>query len=115
MKLAIIGSRTFTDSELAWNTYKNLPFLDQVTQIVSGGAKGADSIAELLAKWSGKEMIVYYPDWDKYGKQAGFIRNRLIINDSDCVLAFWDLKSKGTLNSIQLATKKGIPVHIKRF
>lgn len=115
MKLAIIGSRTFTDSELAWNTYKNLPFLDQVTQIVSGGAKGADSIAELLAKWSGKEMIVYYPDWDKYGKQAGFIRNRLVINDSDCVLAFWDLKSKGTLNSIQLATKKGIPVHIKRF
>nr|DAS83404.1 MAG TPA: Protein of unknown function (DUF2493) [Caudoviricetes sp.] len=115
MKLAIIGSRTFTDSELAWNTYKNLPFLDQVTQIVSGGAKGADSIAELLAKWSGKEIIVYYPDWDKYGKQAGFIRNRLIINDSDCVLAFWDLKSKGTLNSIQLATKKGIPVHIKRF
>lgn len=60
-------------------------------------------------------MIVYYPDWDKYGKQAGFIRNRLIINDSDCVLVFWDLKSKGTLNSIQLATKKGIPVHIKRF
>ena len=115
MKLAIIGSRTFTDSELAWNTYKNLPFLDQVTQIVSGGAKGADSIAELLAKWSGKEMIVYYPDWDKYGKQAGFIRNRLIINDSDCVLAFWDLKSKGTLNSIQLATKNGIPVNIKRF
>ncbi|MGP1493722.1 MAG: SLOG family protein [Streptobacillus sp.] len=115
MKLAIIGSRTFTDIELAWSTYKNLPFLDQVTHIVSGGAKGADSIAELLAKWSGKEMIVYYPDWDKYGKQAGFIRNRLIINDSDCVLAFWDLKSKGTLNSIQLATKKGIPVHIKRF
>ena len=115
MKLAIIGSRTFTDSELAWNTYKNLPFLDQVTHIISGGAKGADSIAELLAKWSGKEMIVYYPDWDKYGKQAGFIRNRLIINDSDCVLALWDLKSKGTLNSIQLATKKGIPVHIKRF
>lgn len=115
MKLAIIGSRTFIDSELAWSTYKNLPFLDQVTHIVSGGAKGADSIAELLAKWSGKEMIVYYPDWDKYGKQAGFIRNRLIINDSDCVLAFWDLKSKGTLNSIQLATKKGIPVHIKRF
>nr|DAY41537.1 MAG TPA: Protein of unknown function (DUF2493) [Caudoviricetes sp.] len=114
MKLAIIGSRSFTDTELAWNTYKNLPFLDQITHIVSGGAKGADSIAELLAKWSGKEMIVHYPDWDKYGKQAGFIRNRLIINDSDCVLAFWDLKSKGTLNSIQLATKKGILVHIKR-
>lgn len=115
MKLAIIGSRTFTDSELAWNTYKELPFLDQVTHIVSGGARGADSIAELLAKWSDKEMIIHYPDWDKYGKQAGFIRNKLIINDSDCVLAFWDLKSKGTLNSIQLATKKGIPVHVKRI
>lgn len=115
MKLAIIGSRTFIDTELAWNTYKELPFLDQITHIVSGGAKGADSIAELLAKWSGKEMVIHYPDWNKYGKQAGFIRNRLIINDSDCVLAFWDLKSKGTLNSITLATKKGIPVHIKRI
>lgn len=115
MKLAIIGSRTFTDSDKAWEVFKALPFYNQVTHIVSGGAKGADSIAELLAKWSGKEMIIHYPDWDKYGKQAGFIRNRLIINDSDCVLAFWDLKSKGTLNSITLATKKGIPVHIKRI
>ena len=56
--------------------------------------------------------IIFLPDWDKYGKSAGFIRNKLIINEADMVVAFWDGKSKGTKNSIDLAINAGKPVDI---
>ena len=47
-----------------------------------------------------------------YGRSAGFKRNALIVAESDEVVAFWDMKSKGTKSTIDLATKAGKPVRI---
>lgn len=111
MKVAVIGSRSFDDYDLLEKTLMRY----DIKMIVSGGARGADELAEKYAEQMGIPIKVHYADWDKHGKSAGFIRNRLIIDDCDFVVAFWDGKSKGTLNSIQLAKKQNKKVEIIIF
>jgi len=101
MKLAIIGSRKFSNKERF--DYKLEPYKDKVTLVISGGAEGADTFASNWAKENNIPIIVHLPDWNKYGKAAGAIRNRLIVNECDELIAFWDGKSKGTKISIDMA------------
>ena len=76
MRLAIVGGRDFNDYALLANTiFNSLSPLDFITSIISGGAKGADTLGENFAENNGIDCIVYKPEWDKYGKSAGFIRN----------------------------------------
>ena len=104
MKIGIIGSRTFTDYEKLKNTmsFFDLRLYETVT-IVSGGAKGADTLAEQYAKDYGYLTEVYPADWDTYGKRAGYLRNITIVENSDVIVAYWDGKSKGTCHSLKLA------------
>ena len=104
-KIAIVGSRGFKDYELLKQTVNNYINKNKISisQIVSGGADGADSLAEIYAQEYKFEVKIHYPDWQLFGKKAGFIRNELIIQDADIVFAFWDGESKGTKSSINLA------------
>ena len=105
MRLAVVGSRNFTD----YNTAKVI--LDELqkdvgfTRIVSGGANGADSLAEKYALANDIDIDIFVPDWS-IGKQAGFIRNVEIWDNSDYGVAFWDGKSLGTKHSFKLAKKQ---------
>ena len=114
MKIAIIGSRTFNDYELVCKTIKELK-LETMTYMVSGGAKGADSLGEQYAKEHNIPCKIFKPDWNTYGKSAGFVRNKDIINACDIVVAFWDGKTKGTEHSIMLAKRSNKIVHIIHF
>ena len=78
---------------------------------MSGGAKGADSLAEKYALENNIETEIFYPDWDKDGKAAGFIRNNQIIKNSNIVFAFTN-GSNGTQNSINIAKKLNIITNI---
>jgi hypothetical protein len=111
MKIAVIGSRTFDDYNLL---RKTLDDIAGISTIISGGAKGADSLAEQWATEKGIETVVYKPAWAKYGRRAGGVRNRLIIEDCDYCIAFWDGKSRGTRHSMELCKKlnKRITVHL---
>jgi GH18 family chitinase len=100
-RIAIVGGRKFQDYELMKNSIDCFPG----DVVVSGGAIRADSLGARFAKENGLELVEYLPDWAKYGRRAGFVRNELIIKDSDVVYAFWDGKSKGTESSINLAKK----------
>lgn len=111
MKVAVIGSRNFCDRNLVDNMMIEIIRFDGWT-LVSGGASGVDSWAEEYADDMGWKKIIFKPDWDKHGKAAGFIRNKLIIDEADKVVAFWDGKSKGTKSSIDLAVKQNKPVDI---
>jgi hypothetical protein len=73
---------------------------------LNGGAKGADSYGEYYAKERGIPVTIFLPDWNTYGKKAGYIRNKLIVESSDLVIAFWDRVSKGTKHSIDIAKAK---------
>ena len=129
MKIAIIGGRDFNDYELVKKIMSKLP--KQPTLIVSGGAKGADTLGEQWADEFGVYKQIFHARWNdlttkpryiktrydgvKYNALAGFNRNKDIINNSDLVIAFWDGKSKGTLDSITNAGEKGKQVIIVKY
>jgi hypothetical protein len=113
MKLAIVGSRSFSDYALLEKTVLDLIPLEEISLIVSGGAKGADSLAEEFAKKWNIETLVFKPNWTDYGKQAGFLRNVKIVENADVVVAFWDGESPGTKSSINLAKKKNKKLLVK--
>jgi hypothetical protein len=118
MKIGIIGSRTFNNYELlkeVMGDYLNRDNELNCELVVSGGANGADSLGERWARENNIQTLIFKPDWKKYGKSAGFIRNEDIIKNSDFVVAFWDEISKGTKSSIDLAIKHDIPVRIVTF
>ncbi len=88
-KIGIIGTRrrdnaqAYTQVEKAFlNIYKEGDW------IVSGGCpKGGDRFAEVIAKKFGIPILIFHPNWDKYKKGAGFIRNVDIAKESDRLIA----------------------------
>ena len=109
-RIAFVGSRGFSDVERARNVILTLH--DKIGDFicVSGGAIGADAIcADLCESITNIPAVIYKPDWKKYGKRAGFLRNETIVENSDALIAFWDMKSRGTKHSINLAKESGIP------
>ena len=112
MKLAIIGSRDYTNYEQLCDVMRNHYGLYcgerdlweyRVKEIISGGAKGADSLAARWAKEEGVKLTEHIPEWDRLGKGAGFVRNQTIIDQCDEVLCFWNGESRGTRDSIKKA------------
>ncbi len=126
MKIAVVGSRDFIKEsaveafidQILMMEYKNFPcnpYHDLTNNdiiIVSGGARGVDKYAETFANRNGIKTKIFEANWNRYGKRAGFLRNELIINEADKVIAFWDGKSKGTKHSIDLAIKANKPLDI---
>jgi predicted Rossmann fold nucleotide-binding protein DprA/Smf involved in DNA uptake len=106
MKLAIIGSRGLKIENLADYVREN------VTEIVSGGAKGVDSDAEKYANANGIKLTVFLPEYSRYKKGATRVRNRQIVDYSDQVLALWDGGSKGTVSVIEYSKKQGKKVTV---
>lgn len=108
MKLAIIGSRNIQDFDLSNVVPGN------VSTIISGGASGVDSLARTFANKRCLELIEFLPEYNKYGRSAPILRNKLIVNAADSILAIWDGKSKGTAFTIEYARKLNKPVTIIR-
>ncbi len=115
MKLIIAGGREFTHFKGALAHYLVINNQGIVTEIVSGGARGADKVGELIAEAEGLPIKLFKADWDTHGKSAGYIRNSEMADYGDMLLAFWDGKSKGTKHMIDLATKKGLKVKVVRY
>lgn len=115
MKVGVIGSRHFGRYDIV---KQHLMMWEQehgeITTIISGGASGADSMAMKYAIEFKKNRIVHPALWGEYGKAAGPIRNQLIVNDSDHIIAFPDKNSVGTWITIEMAQKAGVPVTIIR-
>lgn len=113
INLAVIGSRTFRDSASLWAELDSMR--ESIRCIVTGGAEGPDQMAELWAFAKNIPIIVIKPDWEKYGKSAGPIRNKDIIDNCDEVLAYWDGKSKGTQHALALARREEKTIHLRKF
>ena len=106
MRVAVIGSRGLQVNDLG----KYLP--DEVTEIISGGARGVDTSAREYATEHGLKLTEYLPEYNKYGRSAPLKRNITIIENADLVLAFWDGSSKGTKYVIENCKKRNIPVQV---
>lgn len=113
MKLAIIGSRNFTDYQLFLTKVNE--FIEKYGKpeiIISGGANGADTMAERWAKENQINIMIFHPEWDKYGKKAGILRNSDIVDASTHILAFPSKNGRGTQDSIRKGQKAGKIVEI---
>jgi hypothetical protein len=102
MRVAIVGSRGYLDLDSVKSYVASLP-PDAV--VITGGAKGVDTVAETAARERGLQVVVHLADWALYGKSAGQIRNQVVVDDCDRLVAFWDGTSPGTKGAISLASK----------
>ena len=116
-KVIVAGGRDFADYKLLTaqcNWYLSLRAPSDV-EIVCGMAKGADSLGAKYACERGITVRTFPADWDKYGKQAGYMRNKEMADYADALIAFWDGKSKGTLDMIRRMKQSGKPCRIVRY
>lgn len=114
-KVVIAGGRDFTNVDLLELTlikYADDLGSDLGMSIVSGMARGADILAYQYAERNGYQRYSYPPDWDQYGKRAGFLRNEQMGKDAMALIAFWDGQSKGTQHMIKFMEKLSKPVTI---
>lgn len=113
LRLAVVGSRTFADRERLFRLLDRLrPRLECV---VTGGARGADALAEEWARERGVPVVVLRADWRRFGRGAGPRRNAEVVAAATAVLAFWDGASRGTADTVRRARAAGVPVHVVRF
>ena len=136
VRLAVVGSRTFGDYALMCEVLGRF----EITEIISGGARGADALAldsagaalrhgsqsdpraslgppcqglaERYAHERGLPIKVFPADWGTHGRSAGFLRNRKIVAEADEVVAFWYGRCRGTQHTIGLARTSGKVVYI---
>lgn len=111
MRLIIAGSRNFTNFDLLKSRVSALPF--KINTIISGGARGTDSLGEWYAYQNDIPLEIFPANWQKYGKQAGYLRNVEMANNAGALIAFWDGKSKGTKHMINIALEKSLEVVVE--
>ena len=110
MKAAVIGSRAlgcFDIDKYISEVERQLG--DKITIIITGGARGVDTVAAAYADRRGIPKQIILPDYT-LGKGAPLIRNKQIVKDADIVIAFWDGQSRGTLHAIKHASVYNKPI-----
>jgi len=112
MKLGVVGSRKNISKENVYLILDNFKDRMEIEMIISGGAQGTDSFAASWASENKIKLLVYFPDWNSFGKSAGARRNQQIVDTSDEIIIFWDGKSKGTHITMGMARKARKPFHV---
>lgn len=117
-RVIIAGGREYDDYDLLrerCDFYLQNKFNEEDVIIVSGHAKGADTLGERYAQERGLACEQYPADWERYGRGAGPIRNEQMANVANALIAFWDGQSRGTANMINLAMSKGLKVAVVNY
>ncbi len=110
MKVLACGSRSWCDGKAIKDRLSLLPI---GSTIISGSARGADTIASAVARDLGLKVEEFPAQWEKFGKSAGFRRNLVMLGQKpDLVIAFHQMKSPGTAHTIEEARRRGIPVEV---
>jgi len=116
MKVIIAGSRNFTNYHKLKKECNQFLQDYKKIEIVSGcHYKGADKLGIQFANEKGFEVIKFPAAWNTYGKAAGPKRNKEMAIAADALIAFWDGKSRGTKNMIQLAKQNGLLLKVILF
>lgn len=110
MKTIIAGSRGINDYSIVLEAIEHSGF--EITEVVSGTARGVDKLGERYAVENVIPITRFVPDWNKYGKRAGFLRNAEMGDYAEALVAVWDGESRGTKQMIDYATKKGLKVFV---
>lgn len=112
MKTIIAGSRdislpSFVESAVAASQFT-------ITEVVSGCARGVDTLAIQFAAKNGLPVKRFPANWDKFGRGAGYRRNAEMAQYAEALIAVWDGKSRGTGHMINIAQSKHLKVFVYR-
>lgn len=116
-RVIIAGGREFTDYDFLKSKVLYLLQNKNLTEvtIISGHARGTDQLGERFAREFNLHLKIFPANWEEYGKSAGYRRNAEMLKEADAVICFWDGKSSGTKNMIDISQKANIPVKIVRY
>lgn len=124
IRIIVAGSRDFDDYKLLKLKLKeyigglDIVDLSQIV-IISGTARGADTLGEHFAYDYGITIRRFPAKWDELGKRAGWVRNaemaKYAAEKHGVLFAFWNGKSRGTKNMIDLANRYGLEVHVVNY
>ncbi len=113
MRVIIAGSRDYHDYDTLLEAIEESSFT--ISEVISGMASGVDQLAIRYAREHNLYLHEYYADWKNYGKAAGPIRNRLMAENADALIALHAHNSPGTKNMIQIAKGKRLLVYVKEI
>ena len=117
-RIIVCGGSKFNDYSLLESSLNRIfnEYSGDAIEIISGHAKGTDSLGERYAKEHNLKCTVFAADWKRYGKAAGPIRNSQMLKyakqENPIVIAFWDGKSHGTKDTINKAKKLNVRCEI---
>lgn len=119
-RVIIAGCRDFDDYEGLKRSCDKLLKDETNIEIISGAAPGADTLGEKYAKEKGFDLEVKKADWKRFGKSAGFIRNKEMLDyalesNNPILIAFWDGKSRGTKGMIEITKEAKVKVFIIEY
>lgn len=130
LRIIVAGGRDFDDFDLLRDSILN--YLCEIDgtgtvhnpsqiKFISGTARGADVFGEQFAYTYGYDVIRFPADWDRYGKSAGYRRNTEMAKyaseegNTGVLIAFWNGRSRGTKNMIDLGKRYGLDVHVLKY
>jgi hypothetical protein len=114
-KVIVAGGRDFSDYALLCSTLDHLLSRKTDVEIVSGVARGTDSLA---IRYAGEKLIPvrrFPADWDRDGNTGGYKRNVRMAGYADACVCFWDAKSRGTADMIRVAGLYKLEVRVIRY
>lgn len=106
MKTIIAGSRTVTKLRIVNEAIIQCPWT--ITEVICGGARGADQLGKAWAEAQGIPVTVMRADWVTLGRRAGYVRNCEMAQAADALIALWDMESRGTRHMIDIARERGL-------
>ena len=118
MRVIVAGSRGITDYRVVEEAILRSGF--NVTEVVSGTARGVDQLGERFGALNGIPVRRFPADWERYGRSAGYRRNEQLVAcaiqapDGGALVAVWDGVSRGTRHTIELARRAGLPTYVHR-
>ncbi|MHC4648686.1 MAG: SLOG family protein [Planctomycetota bacterium] len=111
-RVAIVGSRGYPDLDDVRDYIDTLQYRD--VEIITGGARGVDKVAEEYALELGMEVTVFKPDYARDGRRAPLIRNTVIAYECTRLVAFWDGRSGGTMDTVRKTKGMLKPVEVRQ-
>ena len=117
-RVIIAGGRQFNDYGLLSAKCDGILSQKRMTHkiiIISGTARGADTLGERYARERGYTVERFPADWNTLGKRAGYVRNCQMADNADALIVFWDGESPGTKNMVEIARERNLAVRVIRY
>jgi hypothetical protein len=110
MRVIIAGSRSVVSFPIVESACLRSGFA--ITEVVSGGASGVDTLGERFARERGIPVRRFPADWSRFGRSAGPRRNREMAEYGEALVLVWDGQSRGSASMLAYARERRLPCFV---